>query len=201
MLLCAALLLRAVPAVFFVFLKTRLRTEFYVFLHATRHRRAVRWAERPSRAAPCDGGLVGDNQVVNCVVRPPPPPVALVSTWRQTAPQRHLREIESNHQAAQRQIQRGRRRTLATACTSELLLELMLLLELLLLELLLLELLLLGLLLLETDHEERELPRRSVRLGARTAQPSTSRGIFSSVFDRIFKKVTTDRILRILEFL
>jgi hypothetical protein len=51
-----------------------------------------------------------------------------------------------------------------------LLLELMLLLEeLLLLELLLLELLLLGLLLLETDHEERELPRRSVRLGARTA--------------------------------
>ena len=58
------------------------------------------------------------------------------------------------------------------------LLELMLLLELLLLELLLLELLLLGLLLLgllllETDHEERELPRRSVRLGARTAQPST----------------------------
>ena len=77
----------------------------------------------------------------------------------------------------------------------------MLLLELLLLELLLLELLLLGLLLLETDHEERELPRRSVRLGARTAQPSTSRGVFSSVFDRIFKKVTTDRILRILEFL
>ena len=61
----------------------------------------------------------------------------------------------SNHQAAQRQIQRGRRRTLATACTSELLLELvllleLLLLELLLLELLLLELLLLGLLLLET---------------------------------------------------
>ena len=49
----------------------------------------------------------------------------------------------------------------------------MLLLELLLLELLLLELLLLGLLLLETDHEERELPRRSVRLGARAAQPST----------------------------
>ena len=82
-----------------------------------------------------------------------------------------------------------------------LLLEL-LLLELLLLELLLLELLLLELLLLETDHEERELPRRSVRLGARTAQPSTSRGVFSSAFGRIFKKATTDRILRIiLEFL
>ena len=170
-------------AVFSVFLKTRLRTEFYVFLHATRHRRAVRWAERPSRAAPCDGGLVGDNQVANGVVRPPLPPVALVSTWRQTAPQRHLREIESNHQAAQRQIQRGRRRTLATACTSELLLELMLLLELLLLELLLLELLLLllGLLLLETDHEERELPRRSVRLGARTAQPSTHVAYFHRI--------------------
>ena len=164
-----------------VFLKARLRIEFYVFLHATRHRRAVQWAERPSRAAPCDGGLVGDNQVANCVVRPPPPPVALVSTWRQTAPQRHLREIESNHQAAQRQIQRGRRRTLATACTSELLLELMLLLELLLLELLLLELLLLELLLLETDHEERELPRRSVRLGARTAQPSTHVAYFHRI--------------------
>ena len=164
-----------------VFLKARLRIEFYVFLHATRHRRAVQWAERPSRAAPCDGGLVGDNQVANGVVRPPLPPVALVSTWRQTAPQRHLREIESNHQAAQRQIQRGRRRTLATACTSELLLELMLLLELLLLELLLLELLLLGLLLLETDHEERELPRRSVRLGARTAQPSTHVAYFHRI--------------------
>ena len=137
---------------------------------------------------------------MNCVVRPPPPPVALVLTWRETAPQRHLREIESNHQAAQRQIQRGRRRTLATACTSELLLELMLLLELLLLELLLLELLLLELLLLETDHEERELPRRSVRLGARTAQPSNSRGVFSSVFGRIFKKVTTDLILQLYVF-
>jgi len=159
-----------------IFLKARLRIEFYVFLHATRHHRAVQWAERPSRAAPCDGGLVGDNQVANCVV-------ALVSTWRQTAPQRHLREIESNHQAAQRQIQRGRRRTLATACTSELLLELMLLLELLLLELLLLELLLLllELLLLETDHEERELPRRSVRLGARTAQPSTHVAYFHRI--------------------
>ena len=154
---------------------------FCVFLHAARHRRAVRWAERPSRAAPCDGGLVGDNQVANGVVRPPLPPVALVSTWRQTAPQRHLREIEPNHQAAQRKIQRGRRRTLATAFTSELLLELMLLLELLLLELLLL---------LETDHEE-----------APTPQPSTSRGVFFSVFVRIFKKATTDRILRILEVL
>ena len=56
----------------------------------------------------------------------------------------------------------------------------MLLLELLLLELLLLELLLLGLLLLEIDHEERELPRRSVRLGARTAwRIFTVFGIFS----------------------
>ena len=111
----------------------------------------------------------------------PPRSRALVLTWRETAPQRHLREIESNHQAAQRQIQRGRRRTLATACTSELLLELMLLLELLLLELLLLELLLLELLLLETDHEERELPRRSVRLGARTAQPSTHVAYFHRI--------------------
>ena len=125
----------------------------------------------------------------SCELRGPPaspPGRARLDTWRETAPQRHLREIESNHQAAQRQIQRGRRRTLATACTSELLLELMLLLELLLLELLLLELLLLellllGLLLLETDHEERELPRRSVRLGARTAQPSTHVAYFHRI--------------------
>ena len=71
-----------------------------------------------------------------------------------------------------------------------------------LLELLLLELLLLGLLLLETDHEERELPRRSVRLGARTAQSSTHVAYslpYSAVFSK--KKVTTDRTLRILEFL
>ena len=69
--------------------------------------------------------------------------------------------------------------TVARTANSFRALELVLLLELLLLELLLLELLLLELLLLlETDHEERELPRRSVRLGARTAQPST-RGVFS----------------------
>ena len=185
-----------------VFLKTRLRAEFCVFLHAARHRRAVRWAERPSRAAPCDGGLVGDNQVTNGVVRPPLPPVALVSTWRQTAPQRHLREIEPNHQAAQRQIQRGRRRTLAAACTSELLLELVLLLELLLLELLLLELLLLGLLLLETDHVRRTgAPTPKCASGSSYRTAIKSRGVFSSVFGRIFKKVTRDRILRILEFL
>jgi hypothetical protein len=85
--------------------------------------------------------------------------------------------------------------------TSELLLELMLLLELLLLELLLLGLLLLGLLLLETDHEEWELPtpqRASGRLHRTATNP---RGVFSSVFGRIFKKATTDRILSILEFL
>ena len=58
----------------------------------------------------------------------------------------------------------------------------LLLLELLLLELLLLELLcLLELLLLETDHEERELPRRSVRLGASTAQPSTHVAYFHRI--------------------
>ena len=126
------------------------------------------------------------------LVRPPLPPVALVSTWRQKAPQRHLREIEPNHQAAQRQIQRGRRRTLAAASTSELLLGLMLLLKLLLLELLLLELLLLGLLLLlETDCRDR--PRRT---GAPTPQRTpgsshrtaiNSRGVFSSVFG-VFSK-------------
>ena len=67
-------------------------------------------------------------------------------------------------------------------------------------ELLLLELLLLGLLLLETDHEERELPRRSVlRLGARTAQPSTHVAYYPP-YSAVFSKRplrTTDRILRI----
>ena len=87
-----------------VLFKARLRTDFYFFLHATRHHRAVRRAERPFRAAPCDGGLVRDNQVVNGVVRPPLP-VARSSRHggrQHLRPQRHLREVESNHQTTRR---------------------------------------------------------------------------------------------------
>ena len=64
----------------------------------------------------------------------------------------------------------------------------MLLLELLLLELPLLELLLLGLLLLETDHEERELPRRSVRLVELAPHSHQLRVAYSLPYSAVFSK-------------